>query len=191
MHFFPSFLGTKKTGEVCWELEGQIYPLDNWSSRNASISCCSSTKRGINQPFFGGKSSFRSIPWSQGFLSGMHSLFVFEKTSKYSQYSWGTSFWASFKVDSSMSPFDWWFLSACIHISWDSLSDINLAKHMSMSDLHLGGQRDNLMSPVVQFMLGLCFLNQSWPRIKGTFPRHVTAHYSFSACFPTPIVNST
>ena len=75
MRFFPSFLGTKKTGKVCWELEGRIYPLDSWSSRNASTSFCSSTKRGINWPFFGGKSSFRSIPWSQSFLSGIHLLF--------------------------------------------------------------------------------------------------------------------
>ena len=191
MCFFLSFLGSWKTEEVCWELEGQMYPLDSWSSRNASTSFCSSTERGINQPFFSGKSSFRSILWSQGFRSGMHSLFNFKKTSKYSQYSQGTSFWVSSRVNSSMSPLDSWFFSACIHISWDLLSEINLAKHMSMSDLHSGGQCDNLMSPVVQSISGLCFLSQSWLRIKGTFPRHVTAHHSFPMCFPTPTVKNT
>ena len=32
MHFFPSFLGTKNTGDICGLIEGLMYPLANWSS---------------------------------------------------------------------------------------------------------------------------------------------------------------
>ena len=106
----------------------------------------------------------------------MHSLFDFEKTSKYSQYSWGTSFWASSRVDSSTSPLDSWFFSAYTHVSWDSLSNINLEKHVSMSDLHSGGQHDNLMSLVVQSISGLCFLSQSCEVTQGQRTKNQHTH---------------
>ena len=45
----------------CLDLDKQIYPLASCSSMNSEISFCSSTERGISQPFFGLNVSFKSM----------------------------------------------------------------------------------------------------------------------------------
>ena len=99
IHFFPSFLGTKNTGDIWGDLEGHIYSF-NWSSRNTVTSSYSAGDRGIMWPFFDLNVSLRSIAWSHpwGFLSGMCSDSFFKNTFRNLWYSFGTSSSGVFSV---------------------------------------------------------------------------------------------
>ena len=77
---------TKKKGEACGELDGQIFPEARFSSRKSSVAFRSSGERGYTFLIFGVKVSSRFISWSQGLDGGTWSVASFENTEANKEY---------------------------------------------------------------------------------------------------------
>jgi len=70
-------------------------------------------------------------------------------------------------------------------------ADAFFCLHFLVAILHSHGHFVNLMSPVFQSIIGLCFCNQVYPMITVDFPRSDTSNTTFSLCPLCDIIKVT
>ena len=141
--------------------------------------------------FFGLNTSLRSIAWSHGFCSSMHSDSFFENTLRNLWYSLDTSSLGVFSFGfsccaSSTHIVSWtWYW-----ISYSSFSREAKKADFGWSMWQCRGQHVIFTVPLVQSISGLWHLSQENSRINEFFPRSITSAVIFSWCPWNLIISS-